>query len=149
MDGLLELVLLLAMTAAAWLLLKPALPALLARFGNWRVYQALRRSLPASHYRLFRDLALRPDAPGEAATPTADHVVVSPYGIFVIATVHRSGRISGKPGEPQWSCAGWRSEHPVCNPLLRNQVRVRALRRRLGLDASCFHSLVVFTGRAV
>lgn len=148
MDGLLELVLLLAIAAAAWLLLKPALPALLARIGNWRVHLALRRALPPSHYRLFRDLALRPEAPGEAATPTADHVVVSPYGIFVIVTVHLSGRISGNPGAVQWTCARWRAERPFRNPLLRNQERVRALRQRLRLDPSCFHPLVVFTGRA-
>jgi len=148
MDGLLELFLLLAITAGGWLLLKPALPALLARIGKWRVHRALQRSLPVSHYKLFRDLALRPETPADKVTPAADQVVVSPYGVFVIAVEHLSGRIRGKPGEPQWTRAGWRSSRPFRNPLLRNQVRIRALRQRLRLDASCFHSLVVFTGRA-
>lgn len=148
MDGLFEFFLLWATIAGGWLLLKPALPAILARIGKWRVHHALQRSLPASHYKLFRDLALRPESPGDKVAPAADEVVVSPYGVFVIACEHLSGHISGKPGEPQWACAGWRSERPFRNPLLRNQVRIRALRQRLGLDASCFHSLVVVTGRA-
>ena len=148
MDGLLELFLLLAITVAGWLLLKPALPSLLARIGGWRVHYALRRSLPASHYRLFRDLALRPESPGKSAAPPADEVLVSPYGIFVIAIQHLSGRVSGKPGDTHWTCSGWRRQRPFRNPLLHNQVRIRALRARLGLDAACMHSLVVFTGRA-
>jgi hypothetical protein len=78
MEGLIELFLLLAITVAGWLLLKPALPPLIAGIGNWRVHHALQRSLPASHYKLFRDLVLRPEAPGEPATPTADEVIVSP-----------------------------------------------------------------------
>jgi len=148
MDGLLELFLLLAIAVAGWLLLKPALPTLLARMGIWRVHYALRRSLPASHYKLFRELALRPESPAEAAALSADEIVVSPYGVFVIGVEHRLGRISGRPGDTHWVCAGLRMEHPFRNPLLRNQVRIRALRTRLGLDAACLHSLVVFTGGA-
>jgi hypothetical protein len=148
MEGLLELFLLLAIAAGGWLLLKPALPTLLARVGKLRVHHALQRALPKSHYRLFRELALRPESPGKPTTPVADEVIVSAYGIFVVAAEHHSGRISGNPGEPHWTCSGWRKEHPFRNPLLRNQVRIRALRERLHLNADCFHSLVVFTGRA-
>lgn len=148
MEGLLELFLLLAIAAGGWLLLKPALPNLLARIGRLRVLHALQRALPKSHYRLFRELALRPESPGKANTPVADQVIVSAYGIFVVATEHHTGRISGNPGEPNWTCSGWLKEQPFRNPLLRNQVRIRALRERLRLNADCFHSLVVFTGRA-
>jgi len=148
MEGLLELFLLLAIAAGGWLLLKPALPTLLARIAKLRAHHALQRALPKSHYRLFRELALRPESPGKPTTPAADEVIVSAYGIFVVATEHRSGRISGKPGDSHWTCSGWRKERPFRNPLLRNQVRIRALRERLRLDADCFHSLVVFTGRA-
>jgi len=148
MDGLLELFLLSAVTVAGWLLLKPALPTFMARMGVWRVHHALRRSLPASHYRLFHDIALRPDSPSDSVTPSIDVIVVSPYGVFVIATEHRSGCISGTPGDTDWTCSGLRVQRTFRNPLLRNQVRIRALRKRLGLDAACVHSLVVFTGRA-
>lgn len=148
MEGLIELFLLLAITVAGWLLLKPALPPFLAGIGNWRVHHALQRSLPASHYKLFRDLVLRPEAPGEPATPTADEVIVSPYGVFVIANEHIAGAIAGGPGDSHWTCSGWRAERTFPNPLLRNQVRICALRKRLQLDASCIHSLVVFSGRA-
>lgn len=148
MEGLIELVLLLVITAAGWLLLKPALPPFLTRIGNWRVHHVLQRSLPASHYKLFRDLVLRPEVPGEPATPTADEVIVSPYGVFVIANEHMAGVIAGGPGDSRWTCTGWRAQRTFPNPLLRNQVCIRALRKRLQLDASCFHSLVVVSGRA-
>ena len=128
MEGLIELVLLLVITAAGWLLLKPALPPFLTRIGNWRVHHVLQRSLPASHYKLFRDLVLRPEVPGEPATPTADEVIVSPYGVFVIANEHMAGVIAGGPGDSRWTCTGWRAQRTFPNPLLRNQVCIRALR---------------------
>jgi len=143
MDGLLKVFLLLAAIAGLWWLLRPALPKLQAWIGNARVRYALRSALPASHYSIFRD----PD-PGGSLPVSADHVVVSPYGVFVIATLHMSGHVVGAEGDANWTCARLRRERAFPNPLYRNLACIGALRRLLRLDASCFHSLVVFTGQA-
>lgn len=146
MDSLLIVFLLLAMATAAWLLLRPTLPGLYSWIGNWRVHFALRRSLPASHYSVFRDFTLRPQRSGPAPATRIDHVVVSPYGIFVIAIEPGSGCIFGAEGDARWTCAHFRAVRELPNPLHRNQAHIRALRELLGLEESCFHSLVVFTG---
>ena len=148
MDGLLRVFLLLALAAAGWLLLRPALPHIMGRIGEWRVRFALKRALPASHYTLFHDVALRSGRAENCPTIRIDHVVVSPYGVFVIETRHCSGCIFGSERDPDWMRVRFRSKQKFQNPLRQNQGHVRALQKLSGLDASCFHPLVVFTGSA-
>lgn len=148
MDGLLRVFLLLALATAVWLLLRPALPHIKGRIGEWRVHFALKRALPASHYTVFHDVTLRSGPADNGPTTRIDHVVVSPYGVFVIETQHCSGLIFGSEGETQWSRMRFRSKQQFRNPLHQNQGHVRALQELSGLDAACFHPLVVFTGRA-
>lgn len=148
MDGLLIVFLLLALTAAAWLLLWPALPRIRGRLGKWRVHYALRHSLPASHYRVFRDVTLRPGAGSDQGASKIDHVVISPYGVFVVETKSYSGSISGSERDPHWTRARYRARRGFRNPLHQNHGHIRKLSELFGIDASRFHSLVVFTGSA-
>jgi hypothetical protein len=148
MDGLLLVFLLLALAAAVWLLLRPALPQVKGRIGEWRVRFALKRALPASHYTLFHDVTLRSGRAENGPTAQIDHVVVSPYGVFVIETNNCSGWIFGSERDPHWTRVRFRSRLKFHNPLRQNQGHVRALQELSGLDASCFHPLVVFTGSA-
>jgi hypothetical protein len=143
MDGLLKVFLLLAVTAGLWWLLRPVLPKLHAWIGNWRVHYALRSALPASHYSIIRD----PDLDGQW-TASMDHVVVSPYGVFVIATQPMSGYIAGAERDANWTQTRLSRERTFPNPLCRNRVRIETLCELLQLNPSCFHSLVVFTGHA-
>jgi restriction system protein len=148
MDGLLNFILFLAVGSAVALLLKPALPQLRGRFGEWLVHRRLRRSLPASHYRVFHDVTLRGNSGAQPQTTQIDHVVVSPYGVFVIETRHCSGWIVGSEHAAQWTRTRYRSKSRFQNPLRQSHVHVRALQELLGLAAGHFHSLVVFTGSA-
>ncbi|MCW8873914.1 MAG: NERD domain-containing protein [Xanthomonadales bacterium] len=148
MDGLLRVFLLLALATAVWLLLRPALPHLKGRIGGWRVHFVLKRALPASHYTVFHDITLRPGRAENGPTTHIDHVVVSPYGVFVIETRHYSGCIFGSERDPHWTRVRFRSKQKFQNPLRQNPGHVRALQELSGLDASCFHPLVVFTGSA-
>ena len=148
MDGLLRVFLLLALATAVWLLLRPALPHIKGRIGEWRVRFVLKRALPASHYSVFHDVTLRASRAGNGTSTQIDHVVVSPYGVFVIETRHCSGWILGSERDPQWTRMRFRSKQKFENPLHQNQAQVRALQELSGLDAACFHPLVVFTGSA-
>ncbi len=146
MDGLLEVFLLLA-GAVVVLLLWPVLPHIESWVGSWRVRWLISR-LPASHYTLFRDLTLTVGRPRDGAVVRFEHLVVSPYGIFVIAARHRSGAILGAEGDTHWTRLFLWRKQKFRNPLLSLRLQVSALQRLLALDASCFHTLVVFTGHA-
>jgi hypothetical protein len=152
MDGLLDVylrvLLWLALAACLAVLVVPALPRLKGRIRAWRVHRRLQQALPASHYTVFRDVTVRRATGAGVDTTRIGHVVVSPYGIFVIETKHCSGWIFGAEREPQWTRVRFRARRKFPNPLRQNQANVQALRQLLGLDAAKFHPLVVFSGSA-
>jgi hypothetical protein len=152
MDGPLDLflnvLLWLALVACIAVLVLPGLPRLKGRIGEWQVHRRLKQALPASHYTVFHDLTLRRATDADAQTVQIDHVVVSPYGIFVIETRHYAGWIFGAEREPEWTRVHYRSRRKFPNPLRQNHAHVLALQELLGLDEGVFHSLVVFSGSA-
>jgi hypothetical protein len=114
-------------------------------FGEWMVCRGLNR-LDHQLYRQFHDLYLpRPDGQG---TTQLDHVVVSPFGIFVIETKNYKGWIYGSEKQPQWTQQIYRTKNRFQNPLHQNHLHVKALMQFLGLPANHFHSLVFFIGGA-
>ena len=147
MDGLLEFFLLLAMAVAIWLLLRPALPRIGERLGSWRVHRALLRSLPASHYSVFRDVTVCANRAGDRPRAQIGHVVVSPYGLFLIEARNLSGRVDGSENDALWTRYRFRSKQQFHNPLGQACNHVLALQDLTGLSASCFQSMAVFTGR--
>lgn len=114
-------------------------------FGERMVCRGLNR-LDPQLYRHFHDLYLpRPDGPG---TTQLDHVVVSPFGIFVIETKNYKGWIFGSEKQRQWTQQIHRTKHRFQNPLHQNHLHVKALMTLLGLPKATFHSLVFFIGGA-
>jgi hypothetical protein len=152
MDGLLDVylkvLLWLALIACLAVLVLPALPRLKGRISEWLVHRRLQRALPASHYTVFRDLTLRHASEAGVDTIRIAHVVVSPYGIFVLENRYHSGWIFGAEREPEWTRIHYHSRRKFQNPLRQNHVHIRALQDLLGLDAAVFHALVVFSGSA-
>ncbi|MDE6871298.1 MAG: NERD domain-containing protein [Bacteroidales bacterium] len=73
-------------------------------------------------------------------TTQIDHVIVSPYGIFVIETKNYKGWIFGHENSEEWKQSllgkkrmwGWSSEkHQFRNPIRQNQAHTRAIKRLL------------------
>ncbi len=63
-----------------------------------------------------------------------DHVLISPYGIFLLEANNLSGLIVGEETEPKWYQAiTWRVK-TFANPIMENQVRVQVLQELAGLD---------------
>lgn len=115
------------------------------RFGEWMVCRGLDR-LDSQIYRRFHDLYLpRPDGQGSTQL---DHVVVSPFGIFVIETKNYKGWIFGSEKQRQWTQQIYRTKHRFQNPLHQNHLHVKALTQFLGIPENRFHSLVFFIGGA-
>lgn len=120
-----------------------------ARFKGWHGERAVAKGLsrldPAT-YHAFHDLYLpRPDGQG---TTQLDHVVVCPFGIFVIETKNYRGWIFGSEKQAQWTQQIYRQKNRFQNPLHQNDLHVRALMDCLDLPRDAFLPVVFFIGDA-
>lgn len=105
-------------------------------------------------YIVLNDIML----PTQYGTTQIDHIVVSPYGIFVIETKNYKGWIFGHEKSEEWKQSllgkkrfwGWSSEqHKFRNPIRQNQAHARAI-KRLTTEIGDFPiiPIVVFSDRA-
>lgn len=79
------------------------------------------------HYIVLDDLLI-PNAHGDTQI---DHVVVSPFGVFVIETKCWSGWISGGENSDQWKQTIYQEKYDKPNPIYQNKVHVDAVRSAL------------------
>lgn len=121
-------------------------PRIKGRFGEAVVSVGALKRLDPKVYRVFNDLVLpRPDGKG---TTQIDHVVVSPFGIFVIETKNYAGWIFGDEDSRQWTQVIYGKKNRFQNPLHQNALHVRALTMATGLPRDYIHNLVYFAGEA-
>ena len=101
------------------------------------------KKLPQSEYHLLNDLLLK-DSKG---MHQIDHVVVSPYGIYVVETKNYSGAIYGDSKYPEWFSYLGKGKRKIHSPLRQNYGHIQCLKELLGLDDSAFISIVCFSNR--
>jgi hypothetical protein len=79
-----------------------------------------------------------------------DHVVVSPYGIFVIETKNHKGSIYGGENEQYWTQNIFGEKYKHYNPILQNKTHVNALRKLLQsrFGNLNFISIIAYTNKA-
>ena len=76
------------------------------------------------HYIVLDDLLI----PGVHGDTQIDHVVVSPFGVFVIETKCWTGWISGGENADQWKQTIYKDKYNKPNPIYQNKVHVDAVR---------------------
>ena len=113
------------------------------RIGEKRVSSVL-STLPEGYFP-FDNILLRE---GGRSTQI-DHVVVSPYGIFVIETKNYKGWIYGRRRAEYWTQNIYGTKFPLRNPVRQNYAHTRALQELLGIPLNRFVQIVVFLDRAV
>lgn len=119
--------------------------AIKGTLGEALVNQLTFRKLDAQLYRGFSDVYL-PRADGDGTTQV-DHVVVSPFGIFVIETKNYAGWIYGAEHQARWTQTFSRfRKHAFQNPIWQNKAHIRALAEFLHLPEAVFHNVVFFCG---
>ena len=75
-----------------------------------------------------------------------DHVVISPYGVFVIETKNHAGDISGSKKDKMWLRDG---KYEFNNPLWQNFGHIQAVKEHLkDFDIGHYYSIITFTLRA-
>ncbi|MFD2639143.1 NERD domain-containing protein [Piscibacillus salipiscarius] len=82
----------------------------------------------------------------EGCTTQIDHVVTSPYGIFVIETKHYQGWIFGKEHQRYWTQTIYKRKEKLYNPIWQNYGHVQSLKQFLSKeDMNYLYSIIVFT----
>lgn len=120
------------------------LPAVKGWFGEMIMRLGFSLFLPKDVYRVINNVTI-PD--GHGGTTQIDHIVVSPFGVFLIETKHYKGWIFGGEQDRQWTqkIHGGHSQE-FQNPLLQNYKHTQCLRELLGMAPDQIKSVVVFTG---
>ncbi len=83
---------------------------------------------------------------GQAGTIKMGHMVLSPFGIFVVKSKKYPGWIYGQAGEKLWAQKLFGTKTELKNPLLQNEQRMAALTKLLNdlVDPQHIHSVVTF-----
>jgi restriction system protein len=115
------------------------------RRGEKKVSSGLSRSLNGTDYQIIDDVTL---STGNATTQI-DHLVVSPYGVFVVETKNMSGWIFGGADHAHWTQVLFKLKHKFQNPIKQNYRHVKAVQSLFGLRPYQVHSVVVFIDTCV
>ena len=106
-------------------------PFLKGKIGEFAVSTHVKLYLDKENYILLNDCTL-PDEQNQ--TTQIDHILLSPYGIFVIETKNYKGWIFGHENSEEWKQSllgkkrfwGWSSEqHKFRNPIRQNEFEDR------------------------
>lgn len=95
-------------------------------------------------YQNMRDVTLRLK---DGSTTQIDHIILSPYGLFVIETKNMKGWIFGSEHEKYWTQNLYGKKYTFQNPLLQNYRHLKALEEVLNLKEGLF-SIVTFVGKS-
>ena len=109
--------------------------------GERRISEIMRNSLP-QEYIVFDDLMFE----NGKHTTQIDHIIVSPYGIFVIETKNYSGAIYGSEDSNDFTQYLGNKKHNLYNPIKQNVGHINMLYKVIGKYK--YISLVIFLDEA-
>ena len=121
----------------------------LGRMAEQQLARLLVGSLPSS-YRHYHNIIIRTEL-GDLTE--IDHLVVSPYGIFVIEVKNYQGWIFGQERHEYWVVQHFRRKHQVPNPRRQNYKHTQAISHLLAIDepdkSALIHSVIAFSRRGL
>lgn len=109
--------------------------------GERQVNNILSRLDPAV-YRVYHDLYIPRE---NNKTSQVDHIVVSPYGVFVIETKNFQGWIFGNEKSRYWTQVIYKRKEKFYNPIWQNEGHIKALVDYLEIDKNAFVSVIAFS----
>lgn len=110
--------------------------------GESRISILNESGLDENHIGLDNVLIPLPDG----GTTQIDHIVVSPYGLYIIETKNMGGWIYGNEYDSQWTQVLYKQKYTFQNPLRQNYKHCQVIASALNLDNSLVHSVIVFIG---
>ncbi len=124
-------------------LFKAFKPFLKGKMGEFAVSAHVKLYLDKDHYILLNDCTL-PDEQNQ--TTQIDHILLSPFGVFVIETKNYKGWIFGGERQKTWTQKIYKKSFKFQNPLHQNYKHQKVLEAVLAdiVDPALIHSVVVF-----
>ena len=93
-------------------------------------------------YHRFHDVII----PSTHGTTQVDHILVSPFGIFVVETKNYKGWIYGSEDQSTWTQVIYKSKHKFQNPLRQTHRHKKVLSKYLGVKESTIQPVISFVG---
>ncbi|WP_411502963.1 nuclease-related domain-containing protein [Brevibacillus centrosporus] len=97
----------------------------------------------SKEYKHLHDLLIH-NARGKSGYSQIDHVLLTPYAIFVIETKNYAGEIKGGRDDKQWSV---NNKFQMLNPFHQNYGHIESLHNVIGTNKDDIVSLISFTRR--
>ena len=123
-------------------ILKAYKPVLKGKFGEFAVSIHAKKYL-TEDYILLNNCTL-PDE--QCGTTQIDHILLSPYGIFIIETKNYKGWIFGGERQKMWTQKIFKNSYKFQNPLHQNYKHQKVLETVLSdmVASEYLHSVIVF-----
>ena len=84
--------------------------------------------------------------PSSHGTTQIDHILVSPFGVFVVETKHYKGWIYGSADQSSWIQVVYKSKYKFQNPLRQTYRHKKVLSKYLGVEESTIQPVISFVG---
>ncbi|MFH5884002.1 NERD domain-containing protein [Halalkalibaculum sp. DA3122] len=111
-------------------------------FGEKKTTFYLWLSLNSKVYRRFHDVIIK----SKKGTTQIDHLLVSPYGLFIVETKNRKGWIFGSEDQQKWTQSLYGDNYSFQNPIRQTFRQKKILSEFLGLNESIIHTVIYFVG---
>ena len=125
------------------ILMKIFYPELRGIMGEFWLRKELKK-LPQNEYKVLNNIMLRKNE----MTCQIDHLIISPYGIFVIEMKNYYGVIVGNDSAKKWIQYLGKNKSYFKNPIHQNYGHIKVLEELLNLDNNLFISVVCFSNQA-
>ena len=124
-------------------IIKAFKPYIKGKMGEFAVAAHVKLYLDRDSYTLLNDCTL-PDEQNQ--TTQIDHILLSPFGIFVIETKNYKGWIFGSQHQKTWTQKIYKKSFKFQNPLYQNYKHQKVLEDILSdiVEPQFIHSLIVF-----
>lgn len=118
-------------------------PFLKGKLGEFAVSTHVKLYLDKQNYSLLNDCTFLDE---QNQTTQIDHILLSPFGIFVIETKNYKGWIFGTERQKNWTQKIYKKSYKFQNPLHQNYKHQKVLEYVLAdiVDADQIHSVIVF-----
>ena len=98
----------------------------------------------SGHANWFHDVII----PSNNGTTQVDHILVSPFGLFIVETKNLKGWIYGSETQSKWTQVVYKNKYSFQNPLKQTYRHKKVLSKFLDLNESNIETVVYFNGNS-
>src|SRR5690625_10174 len=99
-------------------------------------------SLNSKVYRRFHDVII----PSGNGTTQIDHLLVSPYGLFIVETKNKRGWIFGSQSQKNWTQSLYGNNYSFQNPIRQTFRQKKVIAEFLKVDETVIRTITYFVG---